>query len=150
MALSARDRARAFCDRFGMQLPILMAPMAGACPASLAAAVASAGGMGAFGAVLTQPDGVGDWVRELRAGSNGAFQLNTWIPDPEPQRDPESEAEVRGFLGQWGPAVAAEAGDAGLPDFQAQCEAFLAAGPAVVSSIMGVYPPEFVQRLKER
>ena len=38
-------RAQAFCDAFALRLPILMAPMAGASPASLAIAVANAGGM---------------------------------------------------------------------------------------------------------
>jgi nitronate monooxygenase len=36
-----------------------------------------------------------------------------------------------------------------LPDFDAQCDAFLAARPRVVSSIMGLYPPAFVSRLKQ-
>lgn len=31
-----------------------------------------------------------------------------------------------------------------------QCEAFLAAAPAVVSSVMGLYSPEFVARMKQR
>jgi len=35
-----------------------MAPMAGACPAGLAAAVANAGGMGGLGALTTTPDGI--------------------------------------------------------------------------------------------
>jgi nitronate monooxygenase len=146
----ARDRAEAFCRRFGLRLPILLAPMAGACPPGLSVAVGAAGGMGACGALLMSPDGIGAWAREVRAGSNGAFQLNLWIPDPEPVRDAAGEAAVRDFLGGWGPAVAAEAGDARPVDFAAQCEALLAAGPAVVSSIMGLYPPEFVERLKAR
>ena len=65
-------------------------------------------------------------------------------------RDPEHEAAVRDFLDHWGPPVPPEAGDAPPPDFAAQCEALLDAGPPIVSSIMGLYPPEFVQRLKER
>ena len=39
-ATAARDRAAAFCARFGLRAPILQAPMAGASPAPLAAAVA--------------------------------------------------------------------------------------------------------------
>jgi nitronate monooxygenase len=35
-----------------------------------------------------------------------------------------------------------------LPDFTAQCEAMLEAGPAVISSIMGLYPDHFVKRMK--
>jgi nitronate monooxygenase len=86
----------------------------------------------------------------MRAGSNGAFQLNLWVPDPAPERDLEREAEIRQFLAQWGPEVPASAGDATPVDFDAQCEALLAAGPAIVSSIMGLYPEAFVSRLKAR
>ena len=147
---SPRQRAEAFCRRFELRIPILQAPMAGACPASLAIAVGKAGGMGGMGGVLSQPDGIRDWAREVRQGSNGAFQLNLWVPDPEPVRDPEHEARVREFLGAWGPEVPEEAGDNTPPDFATQCQAMLDAGPAVVSSIMGLYPPEFVAELKAR
>ncbi len=37
-------RAEAFCSRYGLRVPILMAPMAGASPPSLAIAVAKGGG----------------------------------------------------------------------------------------------------------
>ena len=126
-SLSARARAARFCQRFGLRVPILQAPMAGACPTSLASAVANAGGMGGFGALTTAPDGIADWVREFRDQSNGGFQINLWTPDPPPLRDPDHEREVREFLGQWGPAVPAEAGDAMPLDFAAQCEALLVA-----------------------
>ena len=36
---TARERAHAFCARFGLRAPILQAPMAGASPAALAAAL---------------------------------------------------------------------------------------------------------------
>jgi nitronate monooxygenase len=114
---SARKRANQFCQRFGLRIPILEAPMAGACPPSLAAAVANAGGMGALGALTTRPDGILDWAKEYRAQSNGSFQINLWIPDPAPTRDKSAELRVREFLSQWGPAVAHEAGDIPLHDF---------------------------------
>ncbi len=41
------DRAAAFCEAYDLQIPILLAPMAGACPPSLSIAVANGGGMGA-------------------------------------------------------------------------------------------------------
>lgn len=146
----ALARAQAFCEAYDLRLPILMAPMAGACPPALAIAVGKAGGMGAGGMLLSSPEGIGEWARDVRAGTNGAFQLNTWIPDPAPARDPEHEAALRAFLGQWGPEVPAEAADTPAPDFAAQCEAMLAAGPAVMSSIMGVFPPDFVAEMKAR
>ncbi len=144
----ALARAAAFCDTFDLRVPILMAPMAGASPASLAIAVANAGGLGGCGALLMQPDAIGKWATEVRAGSNGAFQLNLWIPDPPPRRDAAAEDAVRRFLRDWGPEVAPEAGDVRPPDFAAQCEAMLEAGPSIISSIMGVFPEHFVARMK--
>jgi nitronate monooxygenase len=148
--MRSTDRASAFCSRYGLELPILLAPMAGACPSSLSIAVANAGGMGAMGALLTPPDGIRTWVQEFRSKSRGSFQLNLWIPDPPAKRDLDAEARVRTFLAQWGPAVLPAAGDVPLPDFDAQCEAFLEVGPTAVSSIMGVFRPAFVSRLKDR
>ena len=150
MPNAALQRAAAFCRRFDIEVPILMAPMAGACPASLSIAVAKAGGMGAAGALLWSPDEIRAWAREVRAGSNGAFQMNIWVPDPAPARDAAHEARVRDFLGGWGPEVAADAGDAKLQDFDAQCEAMLEAGAPVISSIMGLFAPAFVERMKAR
>ncbi len=124
--------------------------MAGACPPSLSIAVANAGGMGACGALLMQPEAIKTWAASVRAGTNGGFQLNLWIPDPPPVRDPEAEGLVRAFLANWGPEVTPEAGDGRLPDFAAQCEAMLEAGPSVISSIMGVFPVDYVARLKAR
>lgn len=133
-----------------MTAPILLAPMAGACPPSLSIAVAKAGGMGAMGALMTPPQGIRQWVKEFRERSEGPFQLNTWIPDPKPARNRAAEERVRQFLEQWGPPVPPSAGDAVPPDFDAQCHAFLEAAPTVVSSIMGVFPSRFVTLLKER
>ena len=145
---TARGRAAAFCDRFGLRAPILQAPMAGSCPPSLAAAVANAGGMGAMGALLHDAAGIAGWVAAFRALSNGAFQLNLWVPDPPPERDAAAEARVREVLGQWGPPVPEAAGDTPLQDFDAQVAALLAARPQVVSSIMGLYPAAVVAELK--
>jgi nitronate monooxygenase len=146
----ARERAAQFCRRFGVRVPILQAPMAGVTAAGLAAAVANAGGMGALGALMTTPDGIRGWTSEVRSQSNGPFQLNLWIPEPPPVRNPGHEAHVRSFLGAWGPPAPPEAGDAGLPDFDAQCAALLEAGPAVVSSIMGLFSEAFVRECKRR
>ncbi len=145
-----RERAAAFCQKFGLRVPILMAPMAGACPVGLAAAVANAGGMGGFGALMTPPDAIAGWANGFRGQSNGAFQINLWVPDPPPMRNPGHEARVREFLASWGPPVPPEAGDTRPFDFDAQCEAMIAAAPQIVSSIMGLFPEKTVAELKSR
>ena len=144
----AIERAQRFASRFGLPMPLLLAPMAGACPVALSLAVSRAGGMGAIGALLHDAAGIGAWVADYRAQGGGPLQINLWIPDPEPARDAAHEVAVRAFLGRFGPEVAASAGDARPLPFAAQCEALLAAQPAAVSSIMGLYPPPFVARLK--
>jgi nitronate monooxygenase len=143
-----RTRATDFAARLGIRLPILLAPMAGACPPSLSIAVANAGGLGACGALLMKADEIRAWSAEFREGSQGQFQINLWIPEAPPTRDFESEGRLREFLAMWGPAVPAEAGDATLPDFAAQCQAMIATGPKVISSIMGLYTSQFVSEMK--
>lgn len=143
-----RDRARAFCEMFHLEAPILMAPMGGASPAALAAAVANGGGMGGCGAVGLSADAILAWARAFRAGSDGAFQMNTWVPDAAPERDRAHEARLGEFLAGFGPRPAADAAGEPGQDFHAQCEAMLAARPAAVSSVMGLYPPAFVERLR--
>ncbi len=147
---SPRERAGNFASRLGIGIPLLLAPMSGACPASLAIAVANAGGLGACGALLMQPEEIEAWSAEFRKGSQGEFQINLWIPDPQPSRDFEREKQQREFLAKWGPAVPAEAGEAPLPNFEAQFQAMLRAAPKVISSIMGIYPPAFVAAMKAR
>ena len=141
-------RAERFASRFGLRVPLLLAPMAGACPVALSLAVSRAGGMGALGALLHDAAGIAAWAADYRGQGGGPLQINLWIPDPEPRRDAAHEAALRVFLGRFGPGVAASAGDARPPAFEAQCEALLAARPAAVSSIMGLYPAPFVARLK--
>ncbi|MGA2079630.1 MAG: nitronate monooxygenase [Holophaga sp.] len=143
-----RNRVETFCARFGLRMPILLAPMAGASATALSIAVMRAGGLGACGALLMGRAEILAWAREVRAGGGAAFQINLWIPGPRPRRNAAQEARVRTFLEAWGPPVPAEAGDAEPPDFQAQCDALLAAGAPIVSSVMGLFPPRFVTRLK--
>ncbi|QUD89134.1 NAD(P)H-dependent flavin oxidoreductase [Phenylobacterium montanum] len=151
-AIQSKPRARvqAFCERYGLEAPILEAPMAGSCPVELAVAVAEGGGMGAMGALTNSPAEILDWASAFRGRTNRAFQINLWIPEPAPVRDEVAEEKVRAFMAGWGPEVPPEAGDVRLRDFDAQCRALLQAGPSVVSSIMGVFPPAFVAQLKDR
>ena len=147
---AALARADQFCRRFGLRAPIMLAPMAGACPPELSIAVANAGGLGACGVLLMPAADIAAWVATFRAHSQGVFQLNMWIPDPPPARDAAHEARLRTFLRRWGPDIPEGAGDTRPPELAAQCAAMLEAKPPVVSSVMGVYPPEFIRELKTR
>lgn len=124
--------------------------MAGACPVGLSVAVAKGGGMGACGALLMQPDAIKQWAAEFRAQTNAPFQLNLWIPDATPVRNPDHEIELRAFLAQWGPELSADAANNTPPDFNAQCEAILDVAPPVISSIMGLFDAQFIERMKAK
>jgi nitronate monooxygenase len=149
-AKNSIDRANEFADRLGIRLPVLLAPMAGACSVSLSASVANAGGMGACGALLMKPDEIAGWCADFRTQSNGEFQINLWIREPAPKRDAELERRQREYLAQWGPEVPESAAEGVLPAFDAQCHAMLEARPKVISSIMGLYAEEFVREMKAR
>lgn len=150
----ALERANAFAERLGLQVPVLLAPMAGACPASLSIAVANAGGLGACGVLLMSPEQIAKWASDFRAGSSGHFQLNNWIPDPPPVRDTGNESRIQAFLTPWeremGHDGESSMGPSSPVDFDAQCDAMLAAGPSAISSIMGVYPESMVTRMKSQ
>ena len=143
-------RAEEFAAEIGVEYPILLGPMAGACPVSLSVAVARGGGMGACGALLMQPEKITQWASEFRAETDGPFQMNLWIPDSVPERNPSHESELRSFLRGWGPEVSAEAANDTPPEFEAQCEALLEIAPPAISSIMGLFDAQFVVRMKAK
>ena len=141
-------KTKQFCRDYGLDIPIIMAPMAGVCPSSLAAAVSNAGGMGSCGALLMTPEQISRWTEDFKAESNGAFLMNNWIPEPSPARDRQHEDALRAFLSKFGREVSEGAADAQQISFDEQCEAMLDSRPSVISSIMGLYTPEFVSQMK--
>jgi nitronate monooxygenase len=145
-----QQRCDSFCARYGLRAPLLLAPMAGACPPALSVAVAEAGGLGACGALLMSASQMRGWADNVRAQTAGPFQINLWVPDPPPRRDHEHEARLRAFLARWGPPVPESAADEAPPDFAAQCGALAMIGPTAASSIMGLFPPHTVDALKSR
>jgi len=143
------ERCDTFCNRFEIEKPILLAPMAGACPPELSIEVSSAGGMGGCGVLLMQPQSIVEWAEEFRKGGGNSFQLNNWIPDPTPLRNEERELAVVRFLKQWHRSSPEEIDLSGSLDFASQCDAMIEAGPTVISSIMGLYSESYVVRMKQ-
>lgn len=144
--MSPRTRSSNFCTKFGLTIPIIMGPMAGSSPPALAAEVANAGGMGGCGALLMNDANIASWAALFRQSSGGAFQINTWIPDPDPTLEPADLDRIGALLAAQGVPMGAVA-RSGLPDFNAQCDAIIAARPTVASSIMGLYPPDVVTQM---
>ena len=144
------EKTKEFCSAYELDMPIIMAPMAGACPAELAAAVSNAGGMGACGVLPLTPDQISIWAEKFRSETNGAFLLNSWIPGPEPTRDYNHEELLKNFLSDFGPEVPSIDPSALQISFEEQCQAMLEARPHVISSIMGLYEPAFIEKMKQQ
>ncbi|MDC1382022.1 nitronate monooxygenase [Candidatus Puniceispirillum sp.] len=144
------EKTTDFCRAYGLRMPIIMAPMAGASPTELAAAVSNAGGMGACGVLPLKPDQISIWAKKFRSETNGAFLLNSWVPDPEPIQNSSHEKLMRAFLSSFGPEVPPVDASTFQISFEEQCQAMLEACPNVISSIMGLYEPAFVNKMKRQ
>ncbi len=85
-------RRTALCDLLGINLPIVLAGMAGGMTTpSLVAAVSEAGGLGTFGAAGMSLEGLSAAVREARELTDRPIGVNVLLAGPTP---PRGEADV--------------------------------------------------------
>lgn len=70
---------RRLCDLFGIDHPIIQAPMMGSCTPALASAVANAGGLGSLGCGEKPAETIREEVEDLRRRTNRSFNLNFFI-----------------------------------------------------------------------
>ncbi|MEL0082651.1 MAG: nitronate monooxygenase, partial [Gammaproteobacteria bacterium] len=55
-----------FCERVGVELPIVLAGMGGVSWPELVAAVSNAGGLGVYGAAGLEPDEIREGIRQIK------------------------------------------------------------------------------------
>ena len=126
------------CDLLGIDVPILLAGMAGGMTTpALVAAVSDAGGLGAFGAAGMSPDGLTSAIERARALTDRPIAVNVLLADPTPARGERERVEeavdrLSERIGQR-PAPSAGRPPAG-PEL---VEAGLAAGARVVATGLG-------------
>ena len=77
------ERAQAWREHLGLTAPIIQAPMAGVSTPALAAAVSNAGGLGSLGVAAMKPDAVRDAIRQTRALTSQAFNVNVFCHHPD-------------------------------------------------------------------
>lgn len=78
---------RRLLELFGIDLPIIQAPMAGAQDAEMATAVSKAGGLGSLPCALVSPDQAQRAVDRFRQATDKPINLNFFCHTP-PQLDP--------------------------------------------------------------
>ena len=140
-------------ERLGLQHPIIQAPMAGGgdTPA-LVAAVSEAGGLGSIGATYLTPQQIVETCAAVRAKTSRPFAINLFVPETPLPAGIETGAGVG--------RVAPFFEELGLPrpeppasvtrDFDAQLDAAIVGGAAIVSFTFGMLPPAARQKVKAR
>jgi nitronate monooxygenase len=69
-------RRSALCDRLGIELPIIQAPMAGVQGSALAVAVSNAGGLGSLPCALLMPDAIRGDISAITAHTSQPYNVN--------------------------------------------------------------------------
>jgi nitronate monooxygenase len=93
----AEDRHVSLRELFGIDHPIIQAPMAGSQGSALAIAVSNAGGLGSLPAALLDAAGLRQELERVRAASARPVNVNFFCHRP-PAPDPAGEREWRSLL----------------------------------------------------
>ena len=139
-------------DLFGIDFPIIQAPMAGAQGSALTIAVSNAGGLGSLGCSLLGPPDIRKEVAAIAAGTRKPYNLNFFCHQAA-AADEGREAAWRRTLSRYFTELGVD--PAGIPaapprvpfgdDTAGLIEAFR---PPVVSFHFGLPSPELVARIK--
>src|SRR5271167_4325914 len=84
-------------ELFGVPLPIIQAPMAGAQGSAMAIAVSNAGGLGSLPCAMLSAEALRKELTEIKARTDKPYNVNFFC-HAHPQADPEREARWRKTL----------------------------------------------------
>jgi nitronate monooxygenase len=145
-------RDRRILDLFGIEHPILLAPMAGPVLSDMAIAVAKAGGLGALPSALLSHEQTRAEMQKIRAATKAPINMNFFCHVP-PVFDERREMAWREALGPYyaelGVDPAAPIPTANRTPFdEALCETVEELRPEVVSFHFGMPPAPLVARVK--
>src|SRR5438105_15173294 len=103
---------RRFTQMFGVQLPIIQAPMAGSSDAELAIAVSEAGGLGSLPCAMLSPDQVSASFRTIRHRTARPINLNFFChhsPTPDVVRERQWRERLEPYYAELGIAASGAA-----------------------------------------
>jgi nitronate monooxygenase len=142
----------AITDLFGIDLPVIQAPMAGSQGSSLAIAVSEAGGLGSLPCAMLAPDVVRDELKKMTWATSKPYNVNFFV-HRQPGSEPEREAVWRKILAPYYVELGVEpstltAGPARLPFNAETADVLEAFKPPVVSFHFGLPLRDLVTRVK--
>jgi nitronate monooxygenase len=137
---------------FGIELPIIQAPMAGVQGSALAIAVSEAGGLGSLPCALLGPEQIRNELATISSATSKPYNVNFFVhrhPDPEPERDAAWRTILEPYYAELGidpsPTMPAPARLSFGHDAADVLEAFK---PPVVSFHFGLPSAELMARVK--
>jgi nitronate monooxygenase len=139
-------------DLFGIELPIIQAPMAGSVGSEMVIAVSEAGGLGSLPCAMLSPDQMRAEIGIIRQRTSRPINLNFFCHHP-PQADGKREAawkrRVEGYYAEFGlDPQAPVPGAARAPFDSAMCELVEEFAPEVVSFHFGLPERDLLERVR--
>ena len=138
-------------EKLGIEIPILLAPMAGGpTTPELVTAVSEGGGFGQFGAAYLDGDAIRHMAKTLKASSNKSFGINLFIPEDPPFTGEQAAAAkeaVRKYFEQFGLPVPETVTNM-MPDFEQQILSVIESGIRLCSFHLGLAPQTSISALK--
>lgn len=137
---------------FGISLPIIQAPMAGVQDATLAAAVANAGGLGSLPCAMLGLDNLREELKKLRALTDKPVNLNFFC-HTQPTADAEKEIAWRTLLSPYFSELGIDqknisTGPARLPFSHAIADVLSEFQPPIVSFHFGLPADDLLARVR--
>ncbi len=137
---------------FGIDLPIIQAPMAGAQGSSMAIAVSNAGGLGSLPCAMLSPPALREELDALRQGTSRPFNVNFFChtpPAPDAAREKVWRQALAPYFAEHGIDAATLPAGPGRVPFSAEAVDILeGVKPRVVSFHFGLPPPDLLARMR--
>ena len=138
-------------EMLGIDIPILLAPMAGGpTTPELVTAVSEGGGFGQFGAAYLNGDAIREMTKKLKACSNKSFGINLFIPEEPPFTAKQAAAAkeaLREYFEQFGLPIPESVANV-MPDFDQQILSVIESGIRLCSFHLGLAPQTSINALK--
>ncbi|MEN3975515.1 nitronate monooxygenase family protein [Emcibacter sp. SYSU 3D8] len=139
---------RRILDLFGIDHPLLLAPMAGSAGSALAVAVAKAGGLPALPCALLSPEQMRAEIGVIRQQATGPLNLNFFChtpPEPDPAREQAWRAKIAAL---YGPVPDGPDAPPRRPFDEAACAVVEDSRPEVVSFHFGLPAAPLLARVR--
>ena len=137
---------------FGIELPIIQAPMAGVQASALAIAVSNAGGLGSLPCAMLTPDALRAELTAITAQTRQPYNVNFFCHTPaapDAAREAQWRAALAPYYAELGIDPASVPTGGGRAPFNRELADLLATfKPPVVSFHFGLPAPALVQRVK--